>query len=394
MIRPNAISIISIGVLISGCSVLTGCGGGGNEADQPVVQPPPNVVTPIPVMRTSAENANLPNIPQVSFSQVPSPKDGFYAHGYAFADLKRNGTFQLIASSVPSPFPSNVPGKLAVYERDGEKWKDITSSVLDDTTSCIQPSQLIVADFNGDKKPDVFVACYGYHANAAPPGEQSRILWSTPTNKYVNNALPYIAVAHSAAAADHTGDGYADIAVASLGGSSMESFILRNNRNGTFTPDYAGIRYTFNPAVSIGSVQYADINKDGFYDLIVSGHSTPNRIFYGATTGVLSTTPNVVPDFPSFGTKTNLVLQTIVLNNTIFYLRTTIDPDALSFYKGTSIECFNTRTNHTENIFSATTRPTSTYNGFWTDAIMFKGDRIVSSNITFQVDVKIPATCM
>lgn len=387
--------------LTSACAVI-GCGGGSDAptSDQPTPTPTP---TGIVVQRTSLENASLPNIPRAKFDTVtPALAMGFgHTSAFAFADFKRNDQFQMVAATIRLPWPTNAVGKIEFYEQSNGKWTNITTTLLDDNTGCVQSSGAIIADFNGDKKPDVFIPCFGLDAHPFP-GEFSRVLMSTPSGKYTNTTVPVGAIAHSASAADHTGDGFADIAVASLGGvTNTPSFILRNNRNGTFTPDYDGIRVNSSQSgVTIASVLYADINKDGAYDLIATandvadkhGYIFRNRIYYGTSNGNVSTTPTYIPVLPHVGPNSTIVLQTLVRAGTVFFLRTANDAD--QYYKGTFIDCYNTRTNVVHNFYNEAKRPTTTYNGNWTDLINFSGNSIVSSNETFQVTAPIPAPCM
>ncbi len=378
----------------------SGCGGGGDSSATP--PPAPIPVAGITVQRTSQENANLPGIPRVSFTNTTPALNGLgHTSAFAFADFKRNGQFQMVAATIRLPWPTYDTGTIEFYEQSNGKWVNVTASLLDNNIGCVQSSGAVVADFNGDKKPDVFIPCFGLDAPPFP-GEFSRILLSTPSGKYTNSTIPVRGIAHSATAADHKGNGFADIAVASMGGANTPSFILRNNQDGTFTPDYDGIHVnTDQPHVAaIASVLYADINRDGAYDLIATGNDVVNRngytfrnrIYYGTANGKLDPTPVYIPTLPNVGPRSTIVLQTLVRDNTIFFLRTSNDAEL--YYKGTFIDCYNTRTNYVSNFYNETRRPTTTYGGNWTDLISFSENSIVSSNETFQVTAPIPATCM
>ena len=72
---------------------------------------------------------------------------------------------------------------------------------------CIHPRKAIVADFNGDGRPDIFVACHGYDATPFP-GEANKVVLSQPNGTYVtSNASADVGFHHGAAAADLNGDG-------------------------------------------------------------------------------------------------------------------------------------------------------------------------------------------
>jgi hypothetical protein len=77
----------------------------------------------------------------------------------------------------------------------------------------VHPREIVVSDFNGDNKPDFFLADHGYDANPFP-GFQNQLLLSTESG-YVNatgSSLPaLIDFTHSAIAADVDGDGDVDL---------------------------------------------------------------------------------------------------------------------------------------------------------------------------------------
>jgi hypothetical protein len=63
-------------------------------------------------------------------------------------------------------------------------WVDQTSRLLTDTTGCLHPRKAIVADFNGDDVPDVFIACHVRRA-AAPEKPDSA---AQPTRRNIQKS--------------------------------------------------------------------------------------------------------------------------------------------------------------------------------------------------------------
>jgi FG-GAP-like repeat len=72
--------------------------------------------------------------------------------------------------------------------------------------------QIIIADFNGDHRNDIFVADHGYDAPPFP-GHPNTVVLSTPDGKLVDASAdlpPESGFSHSATAADVNGDGSLD----------------------------------------------------------------------------------------------------------------------------------------------------------------------------------------
>jgi len=169
------------------------------------------------------------------------PNGEIIGPAYALADFLQNGTYSLVA--VTSNFSKeytddrgvpNRPARVHFFEQVGGAWVDVSASLLTDRTGCISPRKLVVADFNGDGKPDVFLACHGYDAEPFP-GEHQRLLLSQDKG-YKNVELPFNCYCHGAAAADLSGKGYADILLADQMVARTPYFLM-NNRDGTFKPD-------------------------------------------------------------------------------------------------------------------------------------------------------------
>ncbi len=135
------------------------------------------------------------------------------------------------------------------------------------------PSQVLVADFNGDGRSDIFVANSGYDDNPFP-GYQNTLVLSTPGGKLVDacqNLPQQEDLSHSAAAADIDGDGDVDLYVGNAwAGNMIPPQILLNDGGGRFT--VAANRLP--PVVDLDQngftvCEFCDVNKDGSPDLIL-----------------------------------------------------------------------------------------------------------------------------
>ena len=94
-------------------------------------------------------------------------------------------------------------------------WADQTTSLLIENSGCLHPRKVIVADFNADKKPDVFIVRHGFDA---PPFavERQVLLLSQKDGRYSNIKLTRICFCHGASADDMDADGYANILLVNL----------------------------------------------------------------------------------------------------------------------------------------------------------------------------------
>ncbi len=152
------------------------------------------------------------------------------------------------------------------------------------TTAIGGPNDGVIADFNGDGFPDVAVTT------------------SSPENVYVYMGLPdgsgyaspftYAAGAWpiDVTAGDMNGDGLPDLVV----GSGDAVAVLLSNGDGTF-----GDPLVTAASCQVGPLRIADINQDGFNDVVSANPACGVSIFLGLGTGALSAPSNLAISGPN-----------------------------------------------------------------------------------------------
>ena len=326
------------------------CTGPGGTSSQSTA-----LTVPMPVQKSSYEN-------KIAASSVLGaqslPSEVTSSNAVAFADFFQDGSYSMVTHTleyIPAWSMSQF-GHIRFYQRDNQgRWTDRTSALLKDTQGCLHPRKAVVADFNGDRKPDVFFSCHGYDRSPFP-GEQPHLLLSQPDGTYQNKTLPVTCFCHSATAIDYRGDGFADIVVVD-NIVHHTPFFLANNRDGSFSIDTTRLPSQLQYK-SIFSIEAIDFEQRGAYDIWIGGNEP------GATAGETTTDYDTVPrilrndghgnypiqlaqdltPIPDYG----LPLDIVFSNGKIYLLRTNIGGGpinyGLSFYTTAAVQVIDYKT--------------------------------------------------
>lgn len=165
-----------------------------------------------------------------------------------------------------------VPQRVRAFRNNAGTFADVTDAVLG-TVTLVHPRHQLVGDFNGDGRPDILFAGHGYDY-PPHPGEQSRLLLSTPDGRLVEDParLPSGAqFTHNIAAADIDRDGDLDIFLCNSFSGARGSRLYLNDGRGFFTvntsrlpPDI--LEPTSEPYLAS---HFVDVNRDGWPDLVL-----------------------------------------------------------------------------------------------------------------------------
>ncbi|MBI5277684.1 MAG: VCBS repeat-containing protein [Burkholderiales bacterium] len=192
-------------------------------------------------------------------------------------DFQGNGRPDLLAcrASIP-PYDVKFPCRVLRPEADGSL-ADVTSQVLGaGTLPGMEPREIVVEDFNGDGRPDIFLAAHGYDANPFP-GAVNVLLVTNANGTYTDRSstLPQTPdFTHSACAGDLDADGKVDIYVGNTSGANFVGpYFLMGKGDGTFTKKTTGLPPTI-PSLQekFLSCLIVDLDQDGFADLVLGTH--------------------------------------------------------------------------------------------------------------------------
>lgn len=301
----------------------------GGSKPTPPAEPP----TPLPVRATSYENFKAVGLtPQV----LPAGRSGS-GTVRAYADFSRSGRLDLFTATLTysptQPIGDATPSLFEFWLKQADGSYRRSTALLDSANGCIHPRKAVVADFNTDGRPDVFVACHGFDAPPFP-GEKNKLVVSQADGTYrVQDASDHIGFFHSATAADLNGDGRPDVVVTNnMALDGRVVFALINMGNNAFMtepiqrfPARSGTFYTLQ-GTSYYAVELADVDGDGAPDLLLGGHeweSAPTLVFRNpGNFDFNGATPTVIPAVPGQGVVLDFAVTGTDANRALWVLRT------------------------------------------------------------------------
>lgn len=234
------------------------------------------------------------------------PLDGaWFASQLAVADFNGDRHLDVLITRNSRDAQHTYPVTVLLGDGHGH-FTDGTSAIFQGHVPQTQfPRQIVIADFNGDGRPDVFIADTGDDHDPFP-GYQNTLILSAPGGKLLDATanLPQVYdYTHSAAAADVNGDGTVDIYEGNLAsGNSVPPRILLNDGTGHFTLGQGLLPASvtdFSQGYYPGST-FADVNGDGKPDLLLSAGDSPARsaVLLNDGTGHFTVLSNALPAKP------------------------------------------------------------------------------------------------
>jgi hypothetical protein len=327
--------------------VLSCSGAGGSTSDSALL------IVPLPVYATSYDNAKNIETPVGPRPNV-SPGICQTNDARAYADFLQEGTLSRFVHG--TVYDSITPGTMCLQRRTATgSWVDVTSSYINDTRGCLHPRKAIVADFNKDKKPDVFTACAGWDRSPFT-GEKSILLMSNAQGRYDRFEMPVVAYSHGAAAADVNGDGYPDILLLDSSHNTY-FFLINQGGTGTFVRDNTRLPASLSHTAYF-TTELTDVDGDGIVDVLIGGFDSndanagPATFLRGSPNGTFTSYAPVTWPAES-GCLTNL--DFIVRGGFAYLLR------ECSNYKGFAIDKVSLATGANSLLYDAKTSGKTAY---------------------------------
>lgn len=238
------------------------------------------------------------------------------------ADFNGDGYVDVVFVRAHWPTFDTYSMQILLNDRRGF-FVDGTAALFEGPPPRVQfPRELLVAEFNGDGRPDIFVADHGYDASPGP-GYQNALVLSTPSGKLrdASSNLPQRSdFTHSVAAADVNGDGSVDLYVGNTytDAQKIPPEILLNDGTGRFAgcgdclPPLVRSKLTvpWHPRPLDGptyaSAEFADVDANGTQDLVLGGNgfyrvdndgiiSSDNQLLLNDGTGHFRTSDGALP---------------------------------------------------------------------------------------------------
>jgi hypothetical protein len=139
---------------------------------------------------------------------------------------------------------------------------------------------VLVKDLDGDNKPEVIRADYGFNATYQKITDRYSIMiysYNSSLNKYILSKDPGpLGVfanndrgATSIKSADFNKDGFLDLAIATEGNNFNGIEIWMNDGKGNFTPSNQKLEYTFSQ-LQFREFEIIDYDKDGYPDIFLN----------------------------------------------------------------------------------------------------------------------------
>src|SRR5882724_1064101 len=209
-----------------------------------------------------------------------------------YADVNGDGIPDVVFTFLSGTMEGS-PITIALGQPGGSYIDGTTQVISGEVPAPVHARKIIVADFNGDGWPDIFIADHGYDQPPFPGSHNWLLLSDGMGHLVYQSALATIEPVgfhHSTTAGDIDHSGHIDIFV--TGGPvdpNPYPYFLLNNGQGYFTVDTTRVPPSL-VQTSLYTCELIDVDYDNNLDLVVGGDEAglSTEIFWGDGTGFYS----------------------------------------------------------------------------------------------------------
>lgn len=316
---------------VSGTRSYADARGGGRTRDRVGCKPPWKSATVVLTgTLTAPQIAAAPAYaqPALAFSTDMSDFGGVATEDSA--DLNEDGYVDVVIARHRWRTLDTFPMLVLLNDQRGG-FVDGTSTIWEGSPPRLQwPRKTVIADFNNDGRPDIFVADHGYDGYPGP-GFRNTLVLSTPSRRLrdaTGQLPPRVRFSHSATAADVNGDGSLDLYIGSIYTDVHKEppELMLNDGTGVFSACGACLPGIVKDKVygagmlqdgyTYTGSQFVDVDNDRDPDLVLAGQgfyrlpgeivSSDSQVLVNDGTGHFSVRAGALPRRPWDNTATGL----------------------------------------------------------------------------------------
>jgi hypothetical protein len=320
--------LLSIVTIIAG-AILVACGGGGGSS----AGGGGSSATRLSGAAKTVQATSYLNFKNVGLTPTNTPVT---ADARGYGDFSKSGNLDLFTAqltyNVSLPIGQATPSIFKFWKvmSDGSYVED--TAKLSSNSGCIHPRKALVADFNGDLIPDIFVACHGYDGGAYP-GEKSKLVLSQSNGTFLIQDALDVGYWHGATAFDVDGNGTIDLMLVNNNDAVRGNTYLNDGR-GNFTKDTVNRFPASIASKGYYSIEAIDVNADGRQDLVLGGleyDNSPTLVLINpGNTNFSAVSSSTLPKDSTFGIVLDFTVTNAGLNPILWSIRTQQSP----FYTG------------------------------------------------------------